>query len=273
MRIVLFCAAALALAGEIPRPEHPFPQFQRPTWQSLNGPWRFGYEESKLDRSITVPFAVESKMSGIGDTAFHPVVWYRRGFTVPAAWRGKRTLLHFGAVDYRARVWVNGQMTGEHEGGNVPFTFDITALLKPGENTVTVRAEDPPTDRSIPRGKQYWQPQSRSIFYTRTTGIWQSVWLEAVAQNYIERVRITASADGVVRFEAKVNGAEDRDFYAHVTTDAGVVEACGAIHHGRATATLHLANPRLWSPESPNLYEVSFTLGEDRVQSHLEFRT
>lgn len=273
MRLVLFLASALALTAEIPRPEHPRPQFVRATWQSLNGPWRFGYEEAKLDRTITVPFAVESKMSGIGDTAFHPVVWYRRSFTVPAAWRGKRTLLHFGAVDYRARVWVNGQMTGEHEGGNTPFTFDITALLKPGENTVTVRAEDPPTDRSIPRGKQYWQPQSRSIFYTRTTGIWQPVWLEAVPQNYIERVRITASADGVVRFEAKVTGAEDRDFFAHILTDAGVLEACGVVHHGRATATVRLANPRLWSPDSPNLYDVTFTLGDDRVTSYFGFRT
>jgi hypothetical protein len=132
---------------------------------------------------------------------------------------------------------------------------------------VTVRAEDPPTDRSIPRGKQYWQAQSRSIFYTRTTGIWQPVWLEAVPQNYIERVRITASADGLVRFEAKVTGAEDRDFFAHITNRRGHSRSCGVVHHGRATATVRLANPRLWSPESPNLYDVQFRLGDDRVQS------
>lgn len=107
------------------------------------------------------------------------MVWYQRSFTVPGEWKGRSVLLNFGAVDYQAEVWVNGRSAGSHEGGNTPFKFEITPLLKAGANTVTVRAWDPPTDRSIPRGKQYWEPKSRSIFYTRTSGIWQSVWLEA----------------------------------------------------------------------------------------------
>ncbi len=151
-----------------------------------------------------MPFAFETKLSGIGDPSFHGEVWYRRTFTVPSGWSGKRVLLHFGAVDYRAQVWVNGQSLGGHEGGNVPFRFDITPVMKAGANSVTVRVEDPPTDRYIPRGKQYWEPKSKGIFYTRTTGIWQPVWLEAAGQSYLERVRLTPSLDGIVRVAARV---------------------------------------------------------------------
>jgi beta-galactosidase/beta-glucuronidase len=134
--ILLFGAAALMCAAQsaIPRPEYPQPQFQRERWQSLNGPWEFEFDDKdtglaegwaagsrKLSRTITVPFAFETKLSGIGDTSFHPVAWYRRAFTVPSAWSNSRVILHFGAVDYRARVWVNGQTAGEHEGATSPF--------------------------------------------------------------------------------------------------------------------------------------------------------
>lgn len=175
---VLFAAVASLAAQDIPRPEYPQPQFQREKWLSLNGRWEFDFDDKniglqedwasgkrKLTRTILVPFCFESKKSGIGDTSFHPWVWYRRSFTVPADWKGQRVLLHFGAVDYRAKVWVNGRVAGEHEGGNVPFRFDVTDFLGAGANVITVRAEDPPTDRYIPRGKQYWEPKSRSIFY------------------------------------------------------------------------------------------------------------
>ncbi|MGH9658340.1 MAG: sugar-binding domain-containing protein, partial [Bryobacteraceae bacterium] len=169
MSRLLFCLAGLGLAQEIPRPEYPQPQFQREHWLSLNGRWEFEYDDSnrglaenwaasakKFSRTILAPFCPESPRSGIGDTSFHPWVWYRRTAILPEAWKGRRVLLHFGAVDYRAMVWVNGKLAGQHEGGHTPFRFDITGLTQAGANTIIVRAEDPPTDRTIPRGKQYW---------------------------------------------------------------------------------------------------------------------
>ena len=228
---LLFCA--FAAAQTVPRSEYPQPQFQREQWFSLNGLWEFEFDDANtglkdnwagsakpFSKKITVPFCPESPNSGIGDTAFHPWVWYRRTFTVPGAFQGRRTLLHFGAVDYRAWVWVNGQFAGQHEGGSTPFKFDITGLLKPGVNSVTVRAEDPPADRTIPRGKQYWEPKSRGIFYTRTTGIWQPVWLEAAGDTYLDRVRITPTNNGAVRFEARIaNPLPGAEFAAAVTRE------------------------------------------------------
>src|SRR5690606_1547505 len=111
--------------------------------------------------------------------------------TLPAGWAGRRVLLKFGAVDYQAKVWLNGQLLGDHEGGSTPFGFDVTDHLTSGENTLVVRAWDPPTDRFVPRGKQYWKEKSEGIFYTRTTGIWQPVWLEAVGDSYLDSLRIT----------------------------------------------------------------------------------
>ncbi|MBP7571839.1 MAG: glycoside hydrolase family 2, partial [Acidobacteria bacterium] len=201
----------------MPRPEYPRPQFERADWLNLNGPWEFEFDdrnvgldegwaagERQFGRTIVVPFCFESRASGIGDVSFHPWVWYRRTVTVPPAWKGRRVLLNFGAVDYRAMVWVNGRLAGAHEGGNTPFGFDVTAFLKEGENVITVRAEDPPTDRSIPRGKQYWQVQSSGIFYTRTSGVWQTVWLEAAGTSYLERPRVRTSLDGTVRMDLRV---------------------------------------------------------------------
>jgi beta-galactosidase/beta-glucuronidase len=219
-------------------------------------------------------------MSGIGDTSFHPWIWYRRPLTIPDAWKGRRILLHFGAVDYRAMVWVNGRLAGRHEGGNVPFAFDITALLKAGANSVTVRAEDPPTDRSIPRGKQYWEPKSRGIFYTRTSGIWQTVWMEPVAETHLERVRITPSLDGTVRFEASIARPQpDVEFHATVHRRGEVVaSAMGRGAASPAAATLAVNDPRPWTPQSPELYDVVLELRRsgaviDRVNSYFGFRS
>jgi len=297
MRFVCLAAAALlcsAAAQEIPRPEYPQPQFQREQWQTLNGQWEFSFDDRdegiaqnwsaadhKLSRNILVPFCFESKKSGIGDTSFHAVVWYRRTFQVPAGWTGKRTLLHFGAVDYRATVWVNGRVAGSHEGGSVPFRFDITPLLRTGApNIVTVRAEDPPTDRYVPRGKQYWEPKSRGIFYTRTTGIWQPVWLESAGQSWLDRVRSTSALDGSVQFEALVEKSEPgTEFHATVRNGKDVVASGMGIAEGpRATAGAVVRNPRLWSVATPNLYDVTFELKRngavvDRVQSYIGFRT
>ncbi|MGE5358082.1 MAG: sugar-binding domain-containing protein, partial [Bacteroidales bacterium] len=189
--VVLLVALVVVVRGQQtpPRAEFPQPQFERARWLTLNGAWQFEFDDKNVGlgeawatstrayaRTITVPYCFESQLSGIGDPSFHPWVWYRRTFAVPADWKGQRILLNFGAVHYRAMVWLNGQMVGSHEGGQTPFRFDVTPYVKAGDNTITVRAENMPTDRSIPRGKQYWEVKSRSIFYTRTSGIWQPVW-------------------------------------------------------------------------------------------------
>ncbi len=293
--IVALIAGGITGAGRQappPRAEYPQPQFERADWLTLNGPWQFAFDDTNtgLDenwaagtrafgRTITVPFAFEARLSGIGDTAFHPWAWYRRAFTVPAAWKGRRVLLRFGAVDYHATVWVNGVRAGEHEGGNTPFAFDVTPMLASGSNTVTVRAFDPPTDRYIPRGKQYWEPQSRSIFYTRTSGIWQPVWIEAAGDSYLEQVRTTAALDGTVRFEARILRAQPNlELVARIRDrDREVATASGVAAGPRVTVAAAVTNPRWWSVGSPNLYEVTFELRRDgkaldRVSSYFGFR-
>ena len=314
---VAFAAVLVATVGTqpvVPRPEYPQPQFQRERWLSLNGDWQFEFDDRNvgleegwatspraLARTIKVPYCFESQLSGIGDTSFHPWLWYRRGFTVPADWKGQRVLLNFGAVDYRAMVWVSGQMVGSHEGGETPIRFDITPYIKPGANTIVVRAEDFPTDRSIPRGKQYWEPKSRSIFYTRTSGIWQPVWLEAAGESYLESVKIDPAPDGAVRFEATIAEPQnDLELRVGVRSAAPVVapNAPGAPARAggqpaprpeitsatvratgpRAVLGIVIADPRPWSPRSPNLYDVTFELRRgstlvDRVQSYFGFRS
>jgi beta-galactosidase/beta-glucuronidase len=293
-KFILLWAVAYSLAAQdVPRREYPQPQFQRENWQTLNGAWEFEYDDNdkglaenwpaaarKFSRTIVVPFAPEATKSGIGDTSFHPVVWYRRNVAIPPAWNGRRVLLHFGAVDYRAQVWMNGRSLGQHEGGNVPFHFDATDHLKSGANVIVVRAEDPPSDRYIPRGKQYWEPKSRGIFYTRTTGIWQPVWLEAVGDSFLSRVRITPLVDGDVKFEASISRpASDVEFHALVQSEKrSVASAMGLSEGPRATAAVVVRNPKLWSPNTPNLYDVTFELRRggqvlDRVQSYFGFRS
>ncbi len=291
--VCLLATAFSLFAQAIPRPEYPQPQFQRDQWLSLNGRWDFDFDDQnkgiaedwasgsrKLAKEIQVPYCFESTKSGIGDTSFHPWVWYRRTFSIPDAWKGERVLLHFGAVDYRAKVWLNGKMIGTHEGGNVPFRFDVTPYLKAGPNVITLRAEDPPTDRYIPRGKQYWEPKSRGIFYTRTTGIWQPVWLEAAGESYLEKVRITPSNDGAVLFEASIERPEkDTEFYAMVGLGGQVTASTMSVaEDSRATGSLFVRSPKLWSPGSPNLYGVTFELRRngkvlDRVKSYFGFRS
>ena len=290
--LVVLAAAGLA-QPPIPRPEHPQPQFVRESWLNLNGAWQFEFDDKNaglaenwassgrpFSRQITVPYCFEAPRSGIGDTNFHPWVWYRRSFQAPADWKGKRVLLHFGAVDYRAHVWVNGKLAGTHEGGHVPFAFEITPLLAAGENTLTVRAEDPPTDRYIPRGKQYWEPKSRGIFYTRTTGIWQTVWLEAVGSSYILSVRMTPDLDrGAMQFDFRVNRPAPRTEIFIEVSFKGQRRAVGiaSAEVERAAAVVIAPDPQLWSPATPNLYDVTFELRRegrtlDRVSSYFGLR-
>lgn len=281
MKALLSLFSVLTLAAQtIPRPEYPQPQFERQDWQSLNGQWEFGYDGKAFDKKIAVPFAVETKLSGIGDTEFHPEVWYRRAIQIPAAWKGKRVLLKFGAVDYIATVWVNGQQVAAHTGGSTPFAADITDALKSGANEIKVRAVDPPTDRFVPRGKQYWEPKSKGIFYTRTTGIWQPVWLEATGESYLHRVRITAGMDGTARFDARIGRPQkDLKFVAVISSNGETLsQAEASANDDRPSTSVVLNQPKLWGPGSPNLYDVEFrllkgTLVVDKVKSYFGFRT
>ncbi|MBI3666580.1 MAG: glycoside hydrolase family 2, partial [Acidobacteria bacterium] len=290
--LLLWADSAIA-QPPIPRPEHPQPQFVREAWLNLNGSWQFEFDDSNaglaenwasssraFSRRILVPFCFESPRSGIADRSFHPWIWYRRPFQIPAGWKGKRVLLHFGAVDYRAMVWVNGGLAGSHEGGHVPSTFEITPLLVAGDNTLTVRAEDPPTDRYIPRGKQYWEVQSRSIFYARTSGIWQTVWLEAVGPSYISSVRMTPDLRrGAVQFDFRVDRpAPEAEIFIEVSFQ-GHRRAVGITmaEDVRTSAVVIVPDPQLWSPASPNLYDVTFQLRRsgqtiDRVSSYFGLR-
>ena len=281
-----------AEAEAIPRPEYPQPQFQREQWLNLNGYWEFEFDDENVglednwanggrdfSQMILVPFCFESPKSGIGDSSFHPYIWYRRRFLVPEGWDSGRVLLNFGAVDYRATVWVNGRLCGEHEGGHTPFKFDVTTFLRPGPNSITVRVEDPPQDRYIPRGKQHWKDQPESIFYTRTTGIWQTVWLEAVGKSYLEKVRIDTTIDGAVTFDAKIGkSGSDLQLYATISFDGQVLAtAMSRVEGSQATGAAFIRDPHWWSPRDPALYDVTFELTRgnrvvDRVHSYFGFR-
>src|SRR6185369_15578261 len=187
---------------------HPSPQRRRTGWLDLRGHWQFAFDDANVglrdgwaeqvapfNLVIQVPFPPESKLSGIHDPTEHPVVWYRRTFRLSECGeyeRGRRLLLNFGAVDYSARAWLNGRLLGLHEGGHSSFTFDLTdALVNGDEQTITVRADDRPGDLTQPRGKQYWESEPARIWYHRTTGIWQPVWLEAVGETYIAELSWT----------------------------------------------------------------------------------
>jgi beta-galactosidase/beta-glucuronidase len=280
-------------AAAIQRPEYPQPQFQRERWLSLNGAWEFEFDDAnagldadwasdsrKFSRNIVVPYCFESRLSGIGDTSFHPWIWYRRTVTLPADWQGQRVLLHFGAVNYWSMAWVNGKLAGSHEGGNTPFTFDVTPLLHSGANILTVRAHFPPTDRYIPRGKQFWEPKSKSIFYTRTSGIWQPVWMEPVGASYLDRVKITPNTDGAVRLEFTIARPQPDLEISASASFAGQSKASGTAHtnSGRATVLFAIDEPKLWSPSSPNLYDLALELRRggvllDRVQTYFGIRS
>jgi beta-galactosidase/beta-glucuronidase len=222
-------------------------------------------------------------MSGIGDTSFHDVVWYARSFDSPLPnTDDERLLLHFGAVDYRATVWVNGTQVAWHEGGHTPFHTDITPALREGENVVVVRAEDPSRDVTIPRGKQYWKEESEGIFYTRTTGIWQTVWFEPVNRRRIDSIRLTPDVDAAcVDAEVGIEGLEPGMTLCLAVELEGeklledrigaqsalVVRRLPLLRSGEAPNTPHLSEwpaPALWSPERPNLYDLRLELlGED----------
>ena len=228
------------------------------------------------DGEILVPFAAESSLSGVGRrVGAEQELWYERTFTIPAKWSGRRVLLHFGAVDWRADVWVNGVSLGRHEGGYTPFEFDVTSVLKKGDNTLRVRVWDPTDAGCQPRGKQVNNPEV--IWYTPVTGIWQTVWLEAVPQQYIRNVVATPDLDRrTFRVAVETCGAQPGDWAEVTLIDGGEKVASAAALCG-ADAELYVASPKLWSPSSPHLYDMEVALVRngkvvDRVTSYTAMR-
>ncbi|WP_326643271.1 beta-galactosidase [Nonomuraea fuscirosea] len=266
-----------AVSPDVPRPEYPRPQMVRPDWLNLNGPWQFeidaadsglerGLRERELTGSITVPFAPESELSGLGHTDFMDAVWYRRTVTIPAAWAGRRTLLHFGAVDHDATVWVNGVEVARHRGGFSPFTADLSAAARPGEQaTIVVRARD---SRHGPqaRGKQSARYHNYECLYTRTTGIWQTVWLEPVPDVHLRRPRITPDVAGSsFTVVTPLSGNRPGDSVRVTVSDGeGAVATATVLADVDLAPSLRLELPaarvRLWEPGEGFLYEVKVEL-------------
>jgi len=280
---------------ETPRSEYPRPQFVRPDWLCLNGDWEFeidagdsglarGLLERPLKEHIRVPFCPESALSGIGQTDFLHVVWYRRKLTLPAEWVGREVLLHFQAVDYEATVWVNGFEAGRHRGGFTPFTCILSRIAGPGDEiTITVRARDLP-GKPQPRGKQSPRYENFSCLYTRTTGIWQTVWLEPVPEVHLRRPRLTPDlGNGLIRLEQPVS--QNRAGYqvrAVLRDILGEVCSRTCSISQDLTPTLELPIPperrRPWSPQDPYLYDIeielldAFGMVVDRASSYTGLR-
>ena len=264
-------------------PEYPRPIMEREDWMNLNGLWNYSIAAKgaatpqTFEGEILVPFAVESSLSGVGKRlGENNELWYQRQFTVPSSWRSKRVLLHFGAVDWKTDVWVNDVKVGTHTGGFTPFSFDVTAALKKGENTLTVKVWDP-TDRGPqPRGKQVNKPEG--IWYTPVSGIWQTVWLEPVAQNYITGLKTTPDIDQhKLTLEVGSNDGSAIDMVEVKVMDGATQVAAASALPGVPVEVEMPADAKLWSPESPFLYdlEVSICAGGkvvDKVKSYAAMR-
>jgi beta-galactosidase/beta-glucuronidase len=277
--------------------EYPRPQLVREAWQSLNGLWNYAIVErpagetgvppadgtppAAWDGKILVPFCVESSLSGVGRAvAPSQLVWYRRLLTVPDAWRGRRVLLHFDAVDWQATVWLNGTRLGDHAGGSDPFSFDVTDRLRAGDNELWVRVWDPTEHAAQPRGKQHSKPYN--IWYTPVTGIWQSVWLEPVPQSHVTGVFPTADlAGGAVEFTVDVAAAAGTTPAAEVRIVGDVGAGRGVLATAAAGRTIRcpVPEPRLWTPDDPHLYPVDVELLAadgtvlDRVDTYFAMRS
>jgi beta-galactosidase/beta-glucuronidase len=278
---------------------YPRPQLQRSQWLCLNGKWRFLFDNDELFErphdirewplEIVVPFPPECKASGIAQLGFHRACWYQRDFDIDA--RGGRVLLHFGAVDYEAEVWVNNHLVAHHEGGHTPFSADITfALDESGRQSITVRVKDDPHDLAKPRGKQDWQLEPHSVWYPRTTGIWQTVWVERVSRTYIEKIRWTPNMEGFeLGFDALVSGDHRDNLVVEVTVRHGkrlLAKDTYQVIDGEATRRIAFSDPGiddsrnelLWSPERPTLLyaDIRLKCGDevlDEVQSYTALRS
>jgi len=262
-----------------PRSEYPRPQFQRKGWLNLNGTWQFEIDQGasgrqrglvskeRLDGEITVPFCPESELSGVNYKDFMKSVWYKRSFNLPKAAAGKRVFVNFGAVDYEAEVWINGSSIGIHKGGYASFSMEATAYINyDSENTITVCATDNQRDGLQPFGKQCREYLSSGCSYTRTTGIWQTVWLEWTNDTYIKKVKLTPdAANGSLLLEAVIDG-DTRDVSLEATAlfEGAYETACETDADGNnARMLLLIEEPKLWNVGEPNLYDLKLVLKRD----------
>ena len=275
--------------ADIMRPEYPRPQMVRNEWENLNGEWDFLFDfgKSGLEREffkaenfrnnktlkINVPFCPESRLSGIGYTDFIPAVWYMREFTLTERECGKRVLIHFGAVDYAAKIWVNCKFAGEHIGGYSSFTLDITEYIHSGENTIVVYAEDDTRSGKQPIGKQCTLYRSQICSYTRTTGIWQTVWLEFVPESYIEAYRVYPNInDRNVRIDAFVKGDVKKVAFSVKYKGKTIGTEFASVNYDIATATISINELHLWDVGQPELYDIEIVYGEDKIDGYFGMR-
>ena len=292
----LFCFCPVAAAGDKIKtrwasqvdvnnvlPEYPRPIMERAEWQNLNGLWDYAVlpvgrqTPSAFDGKILVPFAIESSLSGVQKkVGKENELWYQREFTIPSKWKNNRILLHFGAVDWKADVWVNDIKVGQHTGGYTPFSFDITSALKSGSNKLVVKVWDPTNDGYQPRGKQVNRPEG--IWYTSVTGIWQTVWLEPVPEKYITNVKITPDIDNKkLIVVAETNDASVSDKVEVKVMDGSKVVASGRSINHLPVEIMIPDQVKLWSPDSPFLYDLEITLWsdnkpQDKVNSYAAMR-
>jgi beta-galactosidase/beta-glucuronidase len=284
-----------------PDQDYPRPQLRRPGWTRLDGEWDFALDanaawsgpvDARFDRKILVPFAPETPRSGVGANGFFRAVWYRRRLPVGPLADDDRLVLHFGAVDYEATVWVNGALAARHEGGYTPFSVDLTTWAKGGHALeIVVRAEDDPADLAKPRGKQDWQLEPHSIWYPRTTGIWQSVWIETLARAHVASLRWTPNlTQWALGFDARIEAPPGERFWLGLRlASKGVLlaEDQYAVVAGEVHRTIALSDPGiddfrselLWSPSAPTLIDAEITLVDatgravDRVGSYTALRS
>lgn len=267
------------------RPEHPNPQFVRKEWLNLNGEWEFEidggkngvakkfYERTSFDGRINVPFCPESELSGIGNKDFMPAVWYRKTFELPDYKKSKRTVIHFGAVDYFTMLYINGKSVGTHTGGYDAFEFDITDFVNAGENVITLYVEDDIGNPNQPNGKQSVLYESHGCYYTRTTGIWQTVWLEFVPNEYINAVKFVSDISNCsVYVEAQVCG--NAQLNAQVFYENGCVGTASAFPSGGTVMlNIPLSSLHLWEIGNGRLYDVKLSYGDDEVESYFGMRS
>ena len=279
------------------RNEYPRPQFKRENWQNLNGVWNFCFDDedkglrerwflqdAPFRMQINVPFVYECELSGINVQERHDIIWYKRDFDTPTLTPQQRLILHFGAVDYQAQVFINGQMVKEHIGGETPFSIDVTPFLEKGTvQSLCLRVHDPLDNQEIPRGKQFWMPKSQGIWYTRSSGIWQTVWLEVVNDQHIESLAIEPDLDsGTVEFNIKAKTSNQNTmlgleiYYGDqlvVETRTKCIEpklkfSVDLVQSDVFRTGFHDSDEYLWSPEYPNLFTVKLTLID--IDSNIE---
>lgn len=281
----------------LPRPEYPRPDFERSEWLNLNGEWEFEFDDNNIgeqegwykdtafSRKIVVPFCFQSQMSNIDNQEMHENLWYKKAFELPCSFAGKRVLLNFGAVDYIAKVWINGEMAGIHKGGHTSFKMDITRFVTTGNNVVVIRSEDS-YECAQPRGKQYWKQKPDGCWYTATSGIWQTVWLETAGEVYIDRIRMTPDIDMKnISIEVYLNKTSiNTEQSIEVSYKGTVLQKVSANLTERISKlTLDLKEDgyideiHYWTPEEPNLYDIQFTIIEsgnitDKIKSYFGMR-